>query len=118
MVTKKPSKKSSKPVVEEQEVPGSIEQTSYPAELTEPGTCLTCHGYNTTSWRGPSCGNVASPKYKQRMPETGSCAQYQASRGALREEQPAEPATPASVDSEDPAALLRQLLEQETEEDV
>ena len=74
------------------------------------GTCLYCHSILTGSWRGPTCLNGSSPRYKQRVKDADSCAFF-SSKGS-----PAPlTATDEGLYDPEPRTALQDLLDQETE---
>ena len=75
------------------------------------GTCLYCYSMLTGSWRGPTCLNGSSPRYKQRVKDADTCAFF-SSKGS-----PAPlTATDEGLYDPEPRTALQDLLDRETEE--
>ena len=109
---KKTSKTDPEPVVEPTPVvPIPVEPTPVVPIPVVTGTCLYCHSMLTGSWRGPTCLNGSSPRYKQRVKDADSCAFF-SSKGS-----PAPlTATDEGLYDPEPRTALQDMLDRETEE--
>jgi hypothetical protein len=87
--------------------------------VAEVGACIDCRFIVTGTWRGPTCSNPDSPKFKQRVPDAGSCEKFSPRKRQTAPSLEAHVNVHVSVDSTDEGQYdptpLAELLARETE---